>query len=168
MKKLLIIVLMFCSIAIQAQKTATVIRIVDGDTFVAVLLKSKDTVKIRVRYIDCPEGKSGAISKEQVYYQEAKKQATNILLGKTVKLYYANIKSYGRDIARVWVNGYYYDRYMILNGYAWAYPQQGLWLRLQKGTAEERQDGLFKKSLYGLGNELMTPENWRRTYTTKK
>lgn len=168
MKKFLTIALLICSLALQAQKKATVIRIVDGDTFVAVLQKSKDTVKIRVRYIDCPESKNSSVSQEQVYAQEAKAKATELLLGKTVKLYYANIQSFGRDIARVKVDGYYYDRFMLYNGFAYAYPQKGMWLRIEN-KAREFQHGLFKLSLYQFPEEqLMAPWDWRQKYSTRK
>jgi endonuclease YncB( thermonuclease family) len=167
MKKLLIIAMTFITLGLQAQKTAKVIRIVDGDTFVAVLLKSKDTVKIRVRHIDCPEGRNGVVSKQQVYFQEAKNEAVRLLLGKTVKLYYANIQSYGREIARVKVDGYYFDRYMLYNGYAWAYPQIGLWIRMENKCRKDKK-GLFNLSLYNLTEELMHPFDFRVKYSTRK
>ncbi|MCU0336339.1 MAG: thermonuclease family protein [Sediminibacterium sp.] len=168
MKKLLILTLCFFAQLTFSQKTANVIRIVDGDTFMAVLSKSKDTVKIRVRYIDCPEGKNAICSREQVYHQEAEAEATKLLLNKTVKLYYANVQSFGREVARVKVGTLWYDRYMLYNGFAWANPQvKGLWLSLEN-IARKEQKGLFKQSLYAFPDEeLMLPQDWRTKYSTR-
>jgi endonuclease YncB( thermonuclease family) len=168
MKNLLILTLCLFTQVVFSQKIAKVIRVVDGDTFVAILLKSKDTVKIRVRHIDCPEGKNSICSREQIYYQEAKAEGVKMLLNKTVKLYYANIQSYRREEARVKVGSLWYDRYMIFNGFAWANPQtKGLWLRLEN-IARKEQKGLFNLSLYAFPDEeLMLPKDWRTKYSTR-
>jgi endonuclease YncB( thermonuclease family) len=154
------------------QRKATVIRIVEGDTFVVVTDVGNDTLKIRPSFLNAPEGKNSVCSTEQEFYWEAKEAAFDILLGKKVILYMANVMSYDRHIARVQCvdKRYgYYDIYMIKRGLAWAFIQNNpkhYQYKLQL-KAKKKKIGLWNPMLYPEGEVPVNPSEWLRTHSTR-
>jgi len=82
---------------------ALITNVVDGDTYDAVVdldFDIKITIRIRLFGINCPE-----MSHKSKAGFEAKKFATDLLLGKAVKIDYKRHDSFGRVLSCVWIDG---------------------------------------------------------------
>jgi endonuclease YncB( thermonuclease family) len=154
------------------QRKATVIRVVDGDTFVVKFDKGGDTVKIRASYMNTPEGKNSVCNTEQEFYLEAKEEAETVLLNKKVLLYMANVMSWDREIARIKCvdkKYKYYDVWMINRGLSWSFIQNNpkhYQYRLQL-KAKKKKIGLWNPLLYLAGEVPIDPSIWLQTHSTR-
>ncbi|XXQ68960.1 thermonuclease family protein [Neisseriaceae bacterium B1] len=86
----------------------------DGDTF-ACIDKNRRTLKVRLVQIDSPEI-------EQPFGIEAKQKLTSLISNQTVQLKVNNQNDqYNRVLAEVFINDTNINKFLVANGYAWAY-----------------------------------------------
>ena len=121
------------------EQTGKVTKIVDGDTF-DLLTKEKNTLRIRMNGIDCPERK-------QDFYQSAKNALAGYIFNKEVTLSITGRDRNKRTIAIVYYNGENINLTMIKNGYAWHYKKYSADITYAKAEQEAR---LAKKGLWRL------------------
>lgn len=98
----------------NAQKNATVIRIVDGDTY--QLLQNKRVITVRLANVDAPETK-------QSFGEAAKDSISKLILGKSVVVDSLKLDRYNRVIATIAIKGMALDSIMVSNGWAWHYAE---------------------------------------------
>jgi micrococcal nuclease len=97
-----------------AQNSATVIRVVDGDTY--QMLKGKRIFTVRLLNIDAPET-------NQSFGEAAKDSVSKLILGKTVLVDSLKLDRYNRVLASVTINSKALDSLMVSNGWAWHYVE---------------------------------------------
>lgn len=128
-----------------------VTRISDGDTATCLKDDKKTQVKIRFAQIDAPESKQefGTVSKQAL---------SNMIFNKNIDLVVEETDRYGRNVAEVFIDGVNVNKYMVKNGYAWAYKEYMKdkdYLRLQE-SAQNAKVGIWShpKPIY--------PQDFRR------
>jgi len=127
-----------------------VVRIVDGDTF-DLLLDTKQTERIRLHGIDCPE-------RGQPFSQAAKDFLAVMVFSKTVRIVSMDTDRYGRTIAMVFQGKTNVNEAMLAAGFAWhftRYDQQPSWATLEK-QARSKRVGLWRD------DAPVPPWEWRR------
>ncbi len=141
MKQLLLTTVTLCLMlntgVLQAQRSATVIRIVDGDTY-QVFQKSR-VYTVRLANVDAPETK-------QRFGEAAKDSVSHLLLGKTVLVDSIGKDRYGRVIAEITINRLALDSLMVSNGWAWYYADYSHKSELQnlQDMAISKRKGLWQ------------------------
>src|SRR4051812_43417070 len=88
-------------VALGADITRKVVRIIDGDTFVLLVEKpdgSKQQQRVRITSIDSPE-------ETQAYYQVAKDHLGKLIHEQVVKVEPKKTDTYGRTVAKVLYEG---------------------------------------------------------------
>lgn len=130
------------------QRTYTLGRIIDGDTFIAVDYAGNE-LKIRMAGIDAPEV-------NQVFGKESAEYLT-VLLHDHFKLRLFDKDRYDRQIATVLVNDRDINQDMVANGYAWAYDY-----RIGPNYQEDQDEARAERR--GLWNEKSTlpPQYFRK------
>ena len=120
-----------------AQNSATVIRVVDGDTY--QMLKGKRIFTVRLLNVDAPETK-------QIFGEAAKDSVSKLILGKTVVVDSLKLDLYNRLLASVTINGKALDSIMVSNGWAWHYIEYSNKpeLAIMQETAIDKHLGLWK------------------------
>jgi micrococcal nuclease len=101
-------------VQLKAQTNATVIRVIDGDTY--QMLKGKRIFTVRLLNVDAPETK-------QSFGEAAKDSVSNLILGKTVIVDSLKLDRYNRVLASITINGKALDSIMVSNGWAWHYVE---------------------------------------------
>lgn len=106
--------LFLCLCILQAKTlTGKVVEIKDGDTF--VVLSGRNTEKIRLEGIDCPE-------KNQAWGERAKLFTSKQVFGRQVKVDYQTRDTYKRILGVVhYGNGKVLNRDLLKAGLAWHY-----------------------------------------------
>jgi len=130
--------------------TGTVIKIIDGDTF-DLLTKNKNTIRVRMNGIDCPERK-------QDFYKVAKDALAEYIFNKEVRLVTTGWDRNKRTIALVYCDEENINLAMIKNGYAWHYKKYSADSSFAKA---EKQARIGKKGLWKMNNPL-PPWKFRR------
>ncbi len=104
---------------IQENKSYSVKRVIDGDTFV-IDDQSAKGVKVRFIGIDAPESRNTGRKKIGYFGKEAKKYLTTRLDGKQVSLTFDTAKQdrYGRILAYVYLDGMFLNAELVERGYA--------------------------------------------------
>jgi len=98
---------------------ALITNVVDGDTYDAVVdldFDIKITIRIRLFGVNCPE-----MSHKSKAGIEAKKFATDLLLGKAVTIDYKRHDSFGRVLSCVWIDERSVGDILVANGMAVIY-----------------------------------------------
>ena len=123
--------------SVFAQNNATVIRVVDGDTY--QLLKGKRIFTVRLLNVDAPETK-------QSFGEAAKDSVSKLILGKTVVVDSLKLDLYNRVLGSITINGKALDSILVSNGWAWHYPEYSKKLELvaMQETAILKHLGLWK------------------------
>jgi micrococcal nuclease len=130
-----------------------VVKVSDGDTL--HVKKRNKIIKIRLYGVDCPETK-------QKYGAQATEFATQLLLGKKVRVKVMHTDHYGRTVALVSVGRKMLNRELVRAGYAWVYPayckEQPLCAELSKlqVKAKKKKVGLWR------GRKPLPPWEWRK------
>jgi micrococcal nuclease len=132
------------------EQTGKVVKIVDGDTF-DMLTKEKNTLRIRMNGIDCPERK-------QDFYQSAKNALAGYIFNKEVKLLITGRDRNKRTLATVYCGGENINLAMIKNGYAWHYKKYSSDTTYAKAEQEAR---LTRKGLWRMDNPV-APWDFRK------
>jgi micrococcal nuclease len=144
MMKRYFVFLVFAFIPLHAysQLEGKAIGISDGDTF--TLLVDKETIKIRLHGIDCPE-------KSQDFGSAAKTFLSDLIFGKMVSVKTMNKDRYGRTIAIVTIDGRNVNEELLKAGLAWhfkRYDKNAVWAQLEEKAREE------KKGLWVMPNPI--------------
>lgn len=112
MKTLLHILLLFFSFSVYTQTyTGTIIRVIDGDTF--IFQTNEGSMKIRLQGIDAPESN-----------QDFGKESTTFLnqyVNKTASIIYKGTDKYDRILAYLVIQNININRLIIRKGLAWHY-----------------------------------------------
>lgn len=138
------------SIGSDTGQTGTVIKIIDGDTF-DLLTKNKNTIRVRMNGIDCPERK-------QDFYKVAKDALAEYIFKKDVRLAITSRDRNKRTIAVVYCNEENINLAMIRNGYAWHYKKYSADTSFAKA---ERRARMEKKGLWKM-NKPVPPWEFRK------
>jgi micrococcal nuclease len=113
MKKIIFFLVALFSISLAiAQHEARVIRVKDGDTFIAEWGKKSYTC--RLENIDAPE-------LSQNFGYESYLALNDLILGQTIMVTPHKIDLYGRSLVTVTINNKRVDSILIRNGFAWLY-----------------------------------------------
>jgi micrococcal nuclease len=113
MKHVIFILLAVCSIQFAvAQQEARVLRVKDGDTFVAKW-KGK-TFTCRLENVDAPE-------LTQAYGYDSYRALSDLILGKKILVNPHKVDLYGRTLVGVKINHQRLDSILIRDGFAWLY-----------------------------------------------
>lgn len=116
MNKLLLILMMFFTTAINAATlVGHVVGVTDGDT-ITVLDATKTQYKIRLAGIDAPE-------KKQPFGSVSKKSLSDLVFDKVVSIQYDKEDRYGRIVGKVLVNGKDVNLEQVKRGLAWWYKK---------------------------------------------
>ncbi|WPD24335.1 MAG: thermonuclease family protein [Candidatus Electrothrix scaldis] len=132
-----------------------VVNVADGDTI--NVRRGKETVRIRLYGVDCPESR-------QKYGSEATEFARKLILGKKVRVEAVDTDQYGRTVGLVYVGHKLLNRELIRAGCAWVYSscckKQPLCRELTK--LEERA----RKKKVGLWRDKRPtpPREWRKKH----
>jgi len=97
---------------LNAQSTAKVVRVLDGDTY--TLLIAGKLVTARLMNIDAPE-------MSQLYGKQAQQRVESMLLAKDVIYTSGGKDKYKRTLVNIWVDGERLDSLLVNNGLAWHY-----------------------------------------------
>lgn len=134
---------------------ATIVRVVDGDTFVIRRKDSKQEEKLRLIGVDTPESVHSDKTRNTKWGKKASQYSKKKLTGKTVKLEFDKQKTdvYGRTLAYLYVKekGKYvmYNKTLVSKGYARAvcyepnHKYKKTFNKLQK-TAKKKKLGFWK------------------------
>lgn len=95
-----------------------VVVVLDGDTIEVVHNnRNKDSERIRLNGIDCPE-------KGQAYGNKAKQATSQLVLGKAVSIQTHGVDTYGLTMADVFLpDGMNVNLELVRNGWCWWYQQ---------------------------------------------
>lgn len=134
-----------------------VIKISDGDTATCLKDDKKTQVKIRFAQIDAPESKQdfGTVSKQAL---------SDMIFNKHVDLAIEETDRYGRSVSEVFIDGVNVNKYMVKNGYAWAYKEymtDPMYSELQ-ATAQAGKLGLWSHK------NPMYPQDFRRKQAAER
>lgn len=138
------------SLVNETGQTGKVVKIVDGDTF-DMLTQEKNTIRIRMNGIDCPERK-------QDFYQSAKNALAGYIFNKEVKLFITGRDRNKRIIATVYCSGKNINLAMIQNGHAWHYKKYSTDTTYAKA---EQQARLARKGLWRMDHPV-APWDFRK------
>lgn len=128
---------------LNAQTTAKVVRVLDGDTY--TLLIGGKLITARLMNIDAPE-------MSQLYGKQAQQKVESILLAKDVAFRIDGKDKYNRSLVNMWVNGERLDSIMVSNGWAWHYvnySNDAMLTNLQN-EAIIKQSGLWEHGVKGI------------------
>ncbi len=130
--------------------TGKVVSISDGDTF--TLLDEKNVqYRIRLAEIDAPEN-------SQPFGKAAKKQLSDLIFDKIVRVDYTEYDLYGRIIGKVYLDKVYISEEMIRTGYAWHYKRYSNSKKLAAIETEAKKNKLGVWSVTG----AIAPWEWRK------
>ena len=137
--------------AVPRSFTATVVAIHDGDTI--SVRTSRDTVRVRLEGIDCPEYR-------QPYSTRAKRFTSDLIYHKTVTVEGRGEDQYGRLLARVRVDGVEVNEALVSSGLAWHYQ------RVEIDPALSRAERTARAARVGLWADPnpVPPWLWRRDH----
>lgn len=127
-----------------------VVAITDGDT-IRVLVGTEQH-RVRIEGIDCPEMKG------QPFSNAAKKFTSSFCFDKVVSVKVKDVDRYGRDIARVLVNGKDLSAELVAAGLAWHYKKYSDDNELAKLENQARADrtGIWSD------DQAVAPWEWRK------
>lgn len=147
MKKLLLILMMFFTSAIEAATlVGHVVGVTDGDT-ITVLDATKTQFKIRLAGIDAPE-------KKQPFGSVSKKSLSDLVFDKVVSIQYDKEDRYGRIVGKVMINGTDANLEQIKRGLAWWYKKYQ-----KEQSQQDRRDYLLAQEYAQSGQIGLWVEN---------
>ena len=143
------------SLKTNANDSATVVRVKDGDTY--VLRKGNTDFTVRLKNVDAPELK-------QPYGYLSFVNTNKLLSGRMVSYDSTGKDLYGRVLADIWVNNQRLDSTLIRNGWAWHYQtySKDSLLKSMMILAINENKGLWKCGMAGV-----CPPSFWRSYNLK-
>jgi micrococcal nuclease len=146
MRNIIIVFLLLINICgLHAQNNATVIKIVDADTY--QVLNNAKVFTVRLANVDAPE-------LSQQFGTEAKQFVSELIYGKQVLLDTHNKDRYNRTVASISIHGKALDSILISNGWAWYYEAYG---HDKKLAAYQNEAIKFKLGLWHCGSNKVCP-----------
>ncbi|MFN8268060.1 MAG: thermonuclease family protein [Chitinophagales bacterium] len=138
------------SLKTNANDSARVVRVKDGDTY--VLRKGNTDFTVRLKNVDSPELK-------QPYGYLSFVNTSKLLSGRMVSYDSTGKDLYGRVLADIWVNNQRLDSTLIRNGWAWHYQtySNDSLLKSIMILAINEHKGLWKCGMTG----VCPPSFWR-------
>ena len=150
-----VLISLFFIVQTNAQTKATVIRIVDADTY--QVLSNAQVFTVRLANVDAPELK-------QHFGVEAKQYVTELIYGKQILLEVQGKDRYNRTIASITINGKALDSILISNGWAWHYAEYNH----DKNLAAYQNEAIkFKFGLWQCGSNKVCPPWLYRNLNSK-
>jgi micrococcal nuclease len=150
-------ILLICAFGMktQANDSARVVKVLDGDTY--VFRKGNKDFTVRLNNVDAPESK-------QHYGFQSGLHTSQTILGKVVRYDSTGTDVYKRVLADVWVDNKRLDSLLIRNGWAWQYVQYSndLVLKNCMQLAMDEKIGLWK-----CGTMAVCPPSLWRSYSKK-
>jgi len=132
---------------------AKIVRIIDGDTVEALF--EKQTLKIRLAYIDCPEKRG-----RQPFGNSARKAVSELCFGQNITVEWSGEKDrYGRYIAVLWnEKGKNVNKEMVKRGMAWHFK------KYSNDNSYDLLERLARKNKTGLWADPnpIPPWEWRK------
>ena len=116
---------------------AKVVKISDGDT-IKVLTADKQEIKIRLHGIDAPE-------KKQPFSHLCKQALQAKIAGKIVTVSGDKKDRYQRSIAKIFLDGEDVNKFMVKNGYAWAFRKYSKEYTADEAYAKSKRLGLWQE-----------------------
>ena len=143
------------SLKTNANDSARVVRVKDGDTY--VLRKGNTDFTVRLKNVDAPELK-------QPYGYLSFVNTNKLLSGRMVSYDSTGKDLYGRVLADIWVNNQRLDSTLIRNGWAWHYQtySKDSLLKSMMILAINENKGLWKCGMAGV-----CPPSFWRSYNLK-
>lgn len=123
MKKLIFLLFLCISIVGYSQTvdstylSAKVLAVHDGDSY--KLLIGKDSIWVRLAFVDCPEVNSNHICATQPYGKAVGDSVRTELKGKDVMIKFITMDIYNRYVVRLALNGEDYSTSLVRRGMAW-------------------------------------------------
>lgn len=138
------------SLKTNANDSARVVRVKDGDTY--VLRKGNTDFTVRLKNVDSPELK-------QPYGYLSFVNTSKLLSGRMVSYDSTGKDLYGRVLADIWINNQRLDSTLIRNGWAWHYQtySKDSLLKSMMVLAINEKTGLWKCGMAG----VCPPSFWR-------
>ena len=137
---------------ISAELTAKVIKVVDGDT-IDVLTDDKETIRIRLNGIDCPE-------RGQPFGNNAKQFVSDSVGGQMVRIVTHGDDRYGRAIGDIYHDGTLLNLSLVKAGLAWHYVKYAT--DREDLVQAEQQARALQTGLWGGSHEPIPPWDWRK------
>ena len=137
---------------IPGEFTGKVVKVVDGDT-IDVLTNDKQTIRIRLNGIDCPE-------RGQPFGNNATQSLKNSILGNVVKVVSHDQDKYGRTVGDIYHDGTLINLALVKAGLAWHYVKYApddTALREAEQQARRLETGLWSGS-----HKIIPPWDWRK------
>ncbi len=154
--KILFFITAICfSFKMNANDSARVMRVKDGDTY--VFRKGNTDFTVRLKNVDAPELKQAFGYLSFVY-------TSKLILGKIVSYDSTGKDLYGRVLADVWISNQRLDSTLIRNGWAWHYQtySNDTLLKSMMVLAINENIGLWKCGMVGV-----CPPSFWRSYNLK-
>ncbi len=152
---LIVILLLFTTSLFSLSITGKVVSVQDGDTI--EILSNKQTYRIRLNGIDCPE-------KKQDFGNRAKQYTSDHCFGKTITARIIDKDRYGRYVADVFLtDGKVLNEELVQSGLAWHYKQYSKSRLLASLENEARAN---KRSIWSQNNPI-PPWEYRNGGTIK-
>lgn len=137
--------------------TAKVIAVMDGDTL--LLLRGGKPLRLRMAEIDAPEV-AHSTQDAQPYGEQSRQSLADMVMGKQVQVESRAVDSYGRIVAKVFVDGLDVNAEQVRRGLAWEYTRfhaNKTLMALQR-EAQQARRGMWA----GSGN--IEPSLWRKQH----
>lgn len=137
MHSLLSIVVLFFSTLVYSQTyEGTIIKVVDGDTF--VFQTTEGSLKVRMQGIDAPEKKQDFGSESKVFIEK--------YLNKPAKVESIGLDKYGRTLGTLLVNGIDINLESLKNGCSWHFKKYSTDINYSNAelSAKKALKGLWK------------------------
>lgn len=143
------------SLKTNANDSARVVRVKDGDTY--VFRKGNTDFTVRLKNVDAPELK-------QPYGYLSFVNTNKLLSGRMVSYDSTGKDLYGRVLVDIWVNNQRLDSTLIRNGWAWHYQtySKDSLLKSMMILAINENKGLWKCGMAGV-----CPPSFWRSYNLK-
>lgn len=139
--------------------TARVIAVLDGDTL--LVTRGDKPLRLRMAEIDAPEvAHAGGNSDSQSYGTESQKSLADMVMGKQVQVESRAVDSYGRIVAKVFVDGLDVNAEQVRRGLAWEYTRfhaNKTLMSLQR-EAQQARRGMWA------GGDNIEPSQWRKLH----
>jgi micrococcal nuclease len=134
--------------------TGKVVGVPDGDTL--VVLNGRETVRVRLEGIDCPELGQG-------FGRNAKRFTSSLIYKKRVEVRGKEWDRLGRLVARVSIGGRDVSLELVRAGLAWHFT----WYSSDKQLAEAEREARAEKRELWLQPHPTPPWEWRRHHSDR-
>jgi endonuclease YncB( thermonuclease family) len=151
--------------SVRKQFSGRVRSVSDGDT---IVVEDRDSQRNKVRLfgIDAPErGRYG-----QPFAQKARKNLSDLVYRKIVRVEWHTYDGYGRMVARVWLDGNDVGLHQVCSGYAWVFRRFAEELTPTERKSYEDCEQLARKERRGLWRDRkpVPPWEWRHSEWTRE